>query len=366
MNLKKHMNTESFNTSLLDHLTSAVVVLDSNFCLFHLNPAAETLFKTSEKQSRNSYIGDLLYEPEVTLQALRDVQKNKNTFIARKVKLALANGTKLLADYSISPIDDQGQDFLLVEIQELDRSYNISRGETLISNHETTLELVRNLGHEIKNPLGGIRGAAQLLALELPNKELEDYTNVIINEADRLVNLVDRLTGSYKKPELKNLNIHEVLERVSSLLEAESKGSILFIRDYDPSIPEFSGDVEQLIQAVLNIVRNAMQALYESEQSSPQIILKTRAISHATIGPVMHKLIARIEIIDNGPGIPADIIENIFYPLISGRADGTGLGLSIAQTILKQHNGLIECESQNGQTKFILSIPLSNEKVAND
>lgn len=359
------MDTESFNTRLLDHLTSAVVVLDSNFCLFHLNPAAEALFKTSDKRSRNSYIGDLLYQPEVALKALRNVQKNKNTFIARKLQLTLANRTKLLIDLSISSINDQKQDFLLLEIQELDRSYNISRGETLISNHETTLELVRNLGHEIKNPLGGIRGAAQLLSLELPNKELEDYTNVIISEADRLVNLVDRLTGSSKKPELKNHNIHEVMERVRSLLEAESKGSILFIRDYDPSIPDFVGDVEQFIQAVLNIVRNAMQSLHESEQEKPQIILKTRAVSHATIGPVMHKLIARIEIIDNGPGIPADMLETIFYPLISGRAEGTGLGLSIAQTILKNHNGLIECESQKGQTKFILSIPLSKEIEGN-
>lgn len=355
------MNTETFNTSLLDHLTSSVVILDSSFCLFHLNPAAEALFRISDKRSRNSYIGDLLYEPEATLKALRKVQKNKNTFIARKVQLILANGTKILADYSISPINDRDQDFILVEIQELDRSYNISRGETLISNHETTLELVRNLGHEIKNPLGGIRGAAQLLASELPNKELEDYTNVIISEADRLVNLVDRLTGSYQKPKSEKYNIHEVLERVRTLLEAESKGSILFVRDYDPSIPELMGDAEQLIQAVLNVIRNAVQALSESDQSSPQIILKTRAISHATIGPVLHRLIARIEIIDNGPGISTEIIENIFYPLISGRADGTGLGLSIAQTILKQHNGLIECESQKGQTKFILSIPLSNE-----
>lgn len=355
------MNTESFNTRLLDHLTSAIVVLDSSFCLFHLNPAAEVLFKISDKRSRNSYIGDLLYQPEVTLKALRNVQKNKNTFIARKFHLTLANKTKLLIDFSISVINDQDQDFLLLEIQELDRSYSISRGETLISNHETTLELVRNLGHEIKNPLGGIRGAAQLLALELPSKELEDYTNVIIDEADRLVNLVDRLTGSYKKPVLEIHNIHEVIERVRSLLEAESKGSILFVRDYDPSIPEFLCDVEQLIQAVLNIVRNAMQALNESEQVDPQIILRTRAISHATIGPVMHKLIAKIEIIDNGPGIPAKLLDTIFYPLISGRAEGTGLGLSIAQTILKNHQGLIECESHEGQTKFILSIPLSNE-----
>lgn len=354
------MNTESFNTILLGHLTSAVLVLDSSFCLFHLNPTAEALFKISDRRSRNSYIGDLLYQPEVTLKALRNVQKNKTAFIARKVQLTLANKTKLLVDYSISAINDQDQDFLLVEMQELDRSYSISRGETLISNHATTLELVRNLGHEIKNPLGGIRGAAQLLALELPNKELEDYTNVIINEADRLVNLVDRLTGSYKNPVLKNYNIHEVLERVRSLLEAESKGRIFFVRDYDPSIPEIKGDLEQLIQAVLNIVKNAMQALHECDQANPQIILRTRAVSHAIIGPVMHKLIAKIEIIDNGSGIPADIIENIFYPLISGRAEGTGLGLAIAQTILKQHNGLIECESQYEETKFSLSLPISN------
>ena len=357
----KHVNTESFNTSLLDHLTSAVVVLDSDFCLFHLNPAAEELFKTSDKRSHNAYIGDLLYRPEATLKALRNVQKKGNTYIARKTQLVLANQTKLLVDYSVSLINDLGQDFLLVEIQELDRSYNISRGETLISNHETTLELVRNLGHEIKNPLGGIRGAAQLLALELPNEELQDYTNVIINETDRLVNLVDRLTGTYKKPVLAKLNIHEVIERVSSLIEAEFKGRITFIRDYDPSIPEFTGDVEQLIQAVLNIVRNAVQALVESDYEDPKIILKTRALSHTTIGPSMHKLIVRIEIIDNGPGIPAEIMESIFYPLITGRAKGTGLGLSIAQTILKQHNGLIECESQEGQTRFILSIPLSEE-----
>jgi len=355
------VNTESFNTRLLDHLTSAIIVLDENFCLFHLNPAAEDLFKTSDRRSRNAYIGDLLYRPESTLKALRNVQKKGITHIARKAQLRLANGTKLLVDYSVSSFNELDQEFLLIEIQELDRSYHISRGETLISNHETTQELVRNLGHEIKNPLGGIRGAAQLLAQELPNEELQDYTNVIINEADRLVNLVDRLTGSYRKPRMAKHNIHEVLERVRSLLEAESKGSITFVRDYDPSIPEVTCDVEQLIQAVLNIVRNAMEALGDSQQEDPQIILRTRAYSHSTIGLTMHKLVARIEIIDNGPGISSDIIETIFYPLITGRAEGTGLGLSIAQSILKQHNGLIECESQEGQTRFILSLPLPDE-----
>jgi len=355
------VNKDSLNTRLLDHLTAAVLVLDDSLCLFHLNPAAEALFKTSDRRSRKAYIGDLLYRPEHTLRALRNVQKEGHTYIARKVHLALANGTRLLVDYSVSLFSEMNQNFLLVEIQELDRSYHISRGETLISNHETTQELVRNLGHEIKNPLGGIRGAAQLLAQELPDEELQDYTNVIISEADRLVNLVDRLTGSYKKPLLAKHNIHEVLERVRSLLEAETKGSIEFIRDYDPSIPEITCDVEQLIQAVLNIVRNAVEALRDAETEAPQIILKTRVLTHATIGLQPHKLLARIEVIDNGPGIPDDIIETIFYPLISGRAEGTGLGLSIAQSILKQHEGLIECESQKGQTRFMLSIPLPDE-----
>jgi len=355
------VNKDSLNTRLLDHLTAAVLVLDDSLCLFHLNPAAEALFKTSDRRSRKAYIGDLLYRPEHTLRALRNVQKEGHTYIARKVHLALANGTRLLVDYSVSLFSEMNQNFLLVEIQELDRSYHISRGETLISNHETTQELVRNLGHEIKNPLGGIRGAAQLLAQELPDEELQDYTNVIISEADRLVNLVDRLTGSYKKPLLAKHNIHEVLERVRSLLEAETKGSIEFIRDYDPSIPEITCDVEQLIQAVLNIVRNAVEALRDAETEAPQIILKTRVLTHATIGLQPHKLLARIEVIDNGPGIPDDIIETIFYPLISGRVEGTGLGLSIAQSILKQHEGLIECESQKGQTRFMLSIPLPDE-----
>lgn len=362
------LNAENLHTSLLDNLTTAVIVLDGDLCLYHLNPAAEALLETSDRRCHNAYIGDILFRSEETLNSLRNVQKNRNTFIARKAQLVLANNHKLIVDYAISPVNEIGKNYLMMEIQGLDRSYHISRKEALLSTHETTLELVRGLGHEIKNPLGGIRGAAQLLAQELPDKELLDYTNIIIEEADRLANLVDRLTGNYKKPELKKLNIHEVLERVCNLLGAEAKGSVKFIRDYDPSIPEVTGDVEQLIQAVLNITRNAMQAVTENDMGGikPQIILKTRSISHTTIGSVNHKLVARIEIIDNGPGIPPDMINNIFYPLISGRAEGTGLGLSIAQTIVKNHHGLIECESQPGKTTFILSLPITSEGISDD
>ncbi|MEY4641798.1 MAG: hypothetical protein RLZZ227_1792 [Pseudomonadota bacterium] len=358
------VNIESFNTSLLDNLTTAVVVLDHNDCLHHMNPSAEALLETSQRHSQTARITELLRNPEELLQGLAAVKKNGTTIVTRKVELILANNNRVMVDFSVSAVMHMSEVFYLVELQEVNRTWSITRKESIISRHETTIEMIRGLSHEIKNPLGGIRGAAQLLASELPDSQLQDYTNVIIEETDRLVNLVDRLTGHYKKPDIRKLNIHEVLERVRNLVEAETRGSIRIVRDYDPSLPEITGDLEQLIQAVLNIVRNAMQALTENKRKGgrkPEITLRTRALSHATIGPVAYKLIARVEVIDNGPGVPPDIIDNIFYPLISGRAEGTGLGLSIAQNILKNHNGLIECESREGLTRFILSIPLHTD-----
>lgn len=357
------MNAETLHTSLLDNLTTAVVVLDEALCLFHINTAAEALLEISDRRSHNAHISDVLLNADEMISSLREVQKKRHTFIARKSEVTLSNRRKQIVDYAVSPVNEIGTGYLLVEIQGLDRSWLISRKEALLSTHETTLELVRGLGHEIKNPLGGIRGAAQLLALELTNKELQEYTRIIIDETDRLVNLLDRLTGTYQKPKIARLNIHEVVERVRALVEAECTGSIKIVRDYDPSIPEFAGDSEQLIQAMLNIARNAMQALNEAGNSidKPTITFKTRTVSHVTIGAETHKLATRIEIRDNGPGIKADILDNIFYPLISGRAEGTGLGLSISQTILNNHKGLIECESQPGATTFIVSLPITAE-----
>jgi two-component system nitrogen regulation sensor histidine kinase GlnL len=357
------LRDERFNTSLLDHLTTAVVVLDRNCCLYHMNPAAEELLETSTQHSRQAPLRELLRNSDTLLQGIESVADSDSSFIVRKAELTLASGSRLMVDFAISRLAEAGKTWYLIELQEINRSWNISRKEALLSTHETAVEMIRGLSHEIKNPLGGIRGAAQLLASELPDSQLQDYTNVIINETDRLVNLVDRLTGAYKKPNISRLNIHEALERVRNLVEAETRGSIKIIRDYDPSLPELRGDLEQLIQAVLNIVRNAMQALTENPhpKRTPQIILRTRAVSHATIGSTTHKLVLKIEIIDNGPGIPADIIENVFYPLISGRAEGTGLGLSIAQNIVKNHEGLIECESQEGRTSFIISLPFNIE-----
>ena len=362
------LNTDNLNTSLLDNLTTAIILLDKDLHVIYINPAAEALLETSDRHSHNTYIADVLLNVKELVKALKNVKDNGVTFIARKVKLVKANTNRLTVDYSASRLIYENDTYIMLEIQELDRSYNISRKEMLISNHETTLGLVRGLGHEIKNPIGGIRGAAQLLAEELADNNLKDYTNVIIEEADRLVGLIDRLTGQYQKPALQQLNIHEVLERVYNLVIAETRGSIEVEKDYDPSIPEITGDMAQLIQAVLNIVRNAMQSLTESEPAvkNPKIILRTRTVNHVTIGPVMHKLVAKIEIIDNGPGIEPELFENIFYPLISGRANGTGLGLSLSQNILKNHNGLIECDSHEGETCFTISLPLSNEKVPDE
>jgi two-component system nitrogen regulation sensor histidine kinase GlnL len=358
------LNTESLNTNLLDNLTTAVIVLDKDLQLLYMNPAAEALLETSVNHCQNLFIGEVLPGSKQLVNSLKNVLDNGITFIARKATLAKTNLNSMTVDYSASLLMYNNQSYLMLELQELDRSYNISRKEMLISNHETTLGLVRGLGHEIKNPLGGIRGAAQLLAEELPEQELKDYTNVIIEETDRLVGLIDRLTGQYQKPALQQLNIHEVLERVYNLIIAETRGSIEVVKDYDPSIPDITGDLSQLIQAVLNIVRNAMQALTESDLqiTDPSVILRTRTVNQVTIGSVMHKLVARIEIIDNGPGIDSNLIENIFYPLISGRANGTGLGLSLSQNILKNHNGLIECDSKKGKTCFIILIPLSNDE----
>ena len=361
--LSGKLKTTTFNTKILDNLTTAVLVLDAAHCIYHMNPSAESMLETSNQHSQNSHIKELIRNANDLSHALISVGKSNTTLIIRKEELILINGNKLLVDFSIAAFQEADEGYLLLEFQEINRSISMSRKESLIANHETTVEMIRSLSHEIKNPLGGIRGAAQLLASELPHSQLQDYTNVIIEETDRLVNLVDRMTGAYKKLNIRALNVHEVLERVRSLIEAETQGAINLVRDYDPSLPEIMGDLEQLIQAVLNIMRNAMQALTETKLKAhvPQITLRTRALSHITIGSTTHKLIARIEIIDNGPGIPAEILDTIFYPLISGRAEGTGLGLSIAQTVIKNHAGLIECESKPGLTRFILSIPFMTE-----
>lgn len=352
---------------LLDTLATAILVLDDDLRLQYINLAAENLLAISGRQVNNAFIGDIFINAGDDVSDIRQALAAHHSFTKRKTQLHLVNGKSLQVDYTVTPLNDFPDAAVVIEIQSMNYAERISRDETLISTHETTRELVRGLAHEIKNPLGGIRGAAQLLASELPDSDLTDYTNVIIEEADRLHKLVDRLVGSRKPMEYRSLNVHEVLERVRNLVDAEvSDRDITLVRDYDPSIPELQGDFEQLIQATLNIVRNAVQALESPhvKHRSGLIELKTRVMRNVTIGTVFHRLVARLEVVDNGPGVPPELIDNIFFPMISGRAEGTGLGLSIAHSIVNQHKGIIECSSEPGRTRFSIYLPVLTQAPA--
>ncbi len=350
---------DALHRLLLDNLTTATLLLNADLRLEYMNPAAEMLLAVSGQRSHGQFISELFTESTEALSALRQAVEHAHPFNKREAVLTALTGQTLTVDYAVTPILNRGETLLLLEVHPRDRLLRITKEEAQLSKQETTKMLVRGLAHEIKNPLGGIRGAAQLLARELPEESLKDYTNVIIEEADRLRNLVDRMLGSNKLPSLAMTNVHEVLERVGSLVEAESQGSITLVRDYDPSIPDVLIDREQMIQAVLNIVRNAMQAIgAQNELRLGRITLRTRTLRQFTIGHIRHRLVTKLEIIDNGPGIPPELQETIFYPMVSGRADGTGLGLAITQNIISQHQGLIECESHPGHTVFSIFLPL--------
>ena len=350
---------------LLDNLTTATLLLNAELRLEYMNPAAEMLLAVSGQRSHGQFISELFTESTEALSSLRQAVEQAHPFTKREAQLTSLTGQTITVDYAVTPILNQGQTLLLLEVHPRDRMLRITKEEAQLSKQETTKMLVRGLAHEIKNPLGGIRGAAQLLARELPEEGLRDYTNVIIEEADRLRNLVDRMLGSNKLPSLAMTNIHEVQERVCSLFEAESQGCITLVRDYDPSLPDVLVDREQMIQAVLNIVRNAMQAISsQNELRLGRITLRSRALRQFTIGHVRHRLVARVEIIDNGPGIPPELQDTLFYPMVSGRPDGTGLGLAITQNIISQHQGLIECESHAGHTAFSIYLPLEQGATA--
>ncbi len=356
------MNRDNIHKRLLDNLKTGVLVMDKQLHLLYLNVAAENLLELSVRKASQLFIGDVFIKAAEDIGEMQTALNNNNSFTKRQTQLQLMHGKVVDVDYTITPYEENGEQRALLEITSLEHSYRISREESLNSTHATTRELVRGLAHEIKNPLGGIRGAAQLLAQELNSEDLADYTNVIIEEADRLHKLVDRLVGSRQPLNMQPTNVHEVLERVRSLVEAEISGKgIRLIRDYDPSIPPLLADSSQLIQAMLNIARNAMQSLFSPkvEHDLGRIHLRTRVIRNATIGARFHRLTASIKIIDNGPGIRADLLDSIFYPMISGRADGTGLGLSITHSIINQHKGLIECDSRPGATCFTILLPIA-------
>jgi len=304
----------------------------------------------------------LIQCPDVIVgDALNKALAENQSITERAIIVPLTDQSKVIVDCAIIPIRPDEYDeepALLVEMKLLGRHIRISREEQLITQQNVTRDLVRGLAHEIKNPLGGIRGAAQLLEAELLSEELKEYTQIIIEEADRLQVLVDQMLGPNNVPKKQLLNIHDVLERVRSLVLVENKGVPIW-RDYDTSIPELVADHDHLIQAILNIVKNAVRAV--SEVENPKITLKTRVIRQMTLGARRHKLAAMIQIIDNGPGISDSMKEKIFFPMVSGSEGGVGVGLSISQGLINKHGGLIECQSQQGETVFTVWLPLESE-----
>lgn len=346
---------------ILDGLTTAVAVLDYSLNVDHLNASAESLFGVSGSAIEGQPLASFFALDEEAPDTLKCALEKNQYFTKRKARWKLHNQQVITVDYTFTPAPDIGH--VTLEIQPLDRLLKISREEAWISSQETSRNLACAMAHEIKNPLGGIRGAAQLLAHELgADSQHEEYTRIIIEETDRLRDLVDRMLGPRNPPKMTDVNVHEVLEHCCSVVNLEVRDKIKILRDYDPSIPDIVGDRTQLVQSFLNIIRNAMQALVENkEQEDPKITIKTRVQRRYTIGHEMHPLVVKIMVIDNGPGISQSLIDNIFFPMITGRAEGTGLGLSISQKLIVQHKGLIECESEPGNTLFTIYLPLGTE-----
>ena len=357
-----HHSSRPAHLAGLDLLASAVIVLDGDGRISYANAAAENLLESSLKALSRQKLTALFLNPDELAGICAQALEHKFSDLRQDLSLERL-GREPLRVHSIVSALDAPRDGVLIELRENVQQLKLDREERILDQSQVNKELIRNLAHEIKNPLGGIRGAAQLLELELPAlhlSELREYTQVIIKEADRLQTLVDRLLAPHRRPHIVgDVNIHEVCERVRSLILAEFPSGLTISRDYDASIPEFRGDKEQLIQTVLNIAHNAAQALAERiEAGDAELIFKTRVARQVTLAKVRYNLALDLHIIDNGPGIPPQIRDRIFYPLVSGRDGGSGLGLTLAQTFVQQHMGVIECESRPGLTEFRILLPL--------
>lgn len=342
----------------LDMLATLVAVVSSSGDVLYANAALEDALGMSRRSITGTPLQECFTDPALLESALSGARGNEFAALRYDAFLKRSSHEPLPVHVVVAQTETTGE--VIVELLPLELQTRQEREERLLDQAQANKELIRNLAHEIKNPLGGIRGAAQLLQMDLESKELIEYTQVIIHEADRLQSLVDRLLAPHRRPHVVgDVNIHEVCERVRSLILAEFPKGLRVRRDYDASIPEFRGDREQLIQAVLNIAHNAAHALSASIASGEgEITFKTRVGRQVTFGKQRYKLALELHVIDNGPGVPDSIKDRIFFPLVSGRDGGSGLGLTLAQTFVQQHHGLIECESVPGKTDFKILIPL--------
>ena len=341
----------------LDLLATAVILLDRKLRIKYLNPAAENLLAVSARNVLGHAIGEVFTVGPALKTMIDQTFAESRGFMDQDLVIGRPGQEQQHLNCIVTPVESPEAQ-LLIELRHTDQQLRIEREAQRVSQAEANRSLIRNLAHEIKNPLGGLRGSAQLLERELDRPELREYTQVIINEADRLQALVDRLLTPNRLPQFSKVNIHEVCERVRTLILAEFPQGIPIERDYDVSLPDLQGDREQLIQALLNVVRNAAQAISMSAGGSGKITLKTCIARHVVLRKIQHKLALELRVLDNGPGIPDEIREKMFFPLVSGREGGSGLGLTLAQTFIQHHGGAIEVDSEPGKTCFRIVLPL--------
>lgn len=355
-----HVNTSN-SEQVLDNLSTAVMVFDDQFRLRYLNQAGEVMLAHSARHACGRSVHELVTNAGALEEQLAAAITSGNVIVQRGCELELPDAPSLRVNCTFTPVfETNGDTTVQLEMRQVDHQLRVEQDELLINQQQATRVLVRGLAHEVKNPLGGLRGAAQLLEREISDPALREYTQIIIGEADRLQKLIDRMLGPNSLPQVTSLNIHEVLERVRNLVRVETGDELRIVSDYDPSLPELQADRDQLEQALLNIVRNASQALH----GRGTIKLRTRVLRSFNIGPRRYRLVAQIQVIDNGPGIDEEFRKKIFYPMVTSRNEGTGLGLSIAQSLISRHEGLIECSSKPGKTTFTVLLPLDKQKDA--
>jgi two-component system nitrogen regulation sensor histidine kinase GlnL len=346
-------------TELLDAMVTSVFLLDRDLKVCYLNAAAQTLLGLGANQAVGRRITELTRGAETLLPLFERAQTDGEGVVQRELAWPAPGGVDRILDCAVTQVSLRDtQASLLLEVEDITQHRRLTRETALLAQLGGSRLMVRQLAHEIKNPLGGLRGAAQLLERELLDPNLREYTRVIISEADRLANLLDTMLGPGRPPAKQTMNVHELLERVYHLLRSEAPEQVQIERDYDPSLPPVTVDPNHIIQAMLNLGRNAIQAMAHPAVLEPKLVLRTRAASNVRVGAHRYRLVASIQFEDNGPGVPPDIRDTIFYPLVSGRADGTGLGLGIAQDLVSRHGGLIEFDSAPGRTIFVISLPM--------
>lgn len=351
---------------ILDHLNTSVLLVDRRQVVHYLNLAAETMLGVSRNQILGRTLPELLRDATELSSIIDRSFETWQPYARRELTLRSTSGAEdLIVDCAVSPFEDRGNESTaLLEIADATQHQRISRETALLNQVGGSRLMVRQLAHEIKNPLGGLRGAAQLLERQLSDPSMREYTSIIISEADRLKALVDSLLGPGHTPNKELINVHELLQHVRQLLSADMPADIVIERDYDPSLPPIKLDRNQIIQAMLNLGRNAVQAMQPMKQPGGRLVLRTRAMTSVSIGTRRHRLVASIQFEDNGPGVPQQLQDTLFYPFVTGRSEGTGLGLAIAQDLVSRHGGLIEFESKPGRTVFTLLLPFNTYDAA--